>query len=82
MRKAFMAEAENIMLQVVQMHNSWVPSADKRVFYDTKRQELISLAGNVRKGFSIDYVIGNGTRDQDLIWDDYSRYLKYGLEKE
>lgn len=82
MRKAFMAEAENIMLQVVQMHNSWVPSADKRVFYDTKRQELISLAGNVRKGFSIDYVIGNGNRDQDLIWDDYSRYLKYGLEKE
>lgn len=81
MRKAFYAEAENIILQVVQMHNAWVPSADKRIFYDAKKQELLALAGSVRKGFTIDYVKGSETQGREVITDDYNRYLKYGLEK-
>ncbi|MGM9798582.1 MAG: hypothetical protein ACI3ZY_13625 [Parabacteroides sp.] len=85
MRKAFYTEAENIILQVVRMHKSWVPSADKRTFYDTKRQELMALAGSVRKGFSLDYVIGSDAKGQskwrDLINEDYGKYLNYGREK-
>ena len=81
MRQAFYTEAENIVKQVVDMHNAWVPSADKRVFYENKKQELQALAGSVRKGFSIDYVKGTEQSGREVITDDYDRYLHYGLEK-
>ena len=80
LKEAYRLEVENILDQVVQMHRSWVPSADKRAFYEKKKAEILGFTSGLQRGSALDFLLESEKKGRPVITEDYERYLNYGKE--
>lgn len=64
-----------IIDDVMQIHSSWVPSADKESFYQKKLNELNRLYAHVRGSDWIDFILESEQTDRMNINEEYRKIL-------
>ncbi|WP_368339131.1 hypothetical protein, partial [Parabacteroides merdae] len=62
--KGFRDEVDGIIEDVRQMSNSWVPSADKDLYYQEKLKELNRLFADVKGMNWVDYILETEKTDR------------------
>lgn len=73
--KGYRDEVERVIDDVLQMHSSWVPSADKESYYQKKLQELNKLYARVRGSDWVDFILESEQTDRMNINNEYQKIL-------
>ena len=73
--EGYKKEVGRIIDDVMQIHSSWVPSADKESFYQKKLNELNRLYAHVRGSDWIDFILESEQTDRMNINEEYRKIL-------